>query len=82
MASSAKPHVADAYFDKQIRIITLYVEIFLGALGGAGVLVWLWFNRRRRSRFNAIILHVTVSDLLVICYASAMQVSSYKIIII
>ena len=63
---SHAPHVADAAFDKDIRIIVLYVEIILGAVGGAGVFLWLWHNRRRKSRINLLILHVAVSDILVI----------------
>ena len=69
-------HVADAQFNWRVRVAVLWVELVLGALGGAGVLVWLWYNRRRRSRINAIIANVAVSDLLVIGFATAMQVSS------
>lgn len=65
-ASSPKPNVNDASFDKDFRIAALYVFIILGAVGGALVLLWLWFNRRRKSRVNALILHVCISDLLVI----------------
>lgn len=60
------PNVNDANFDKDFRIASLYIMIILGAIGGALVLVWLWFNRRRKSRVNALILHVCMSDLLVI----------------
>lgn len=74
MTTIIKPHVADAYFDKTIRIAALCIEIGLGGVGGACVFIWLWYNRRRKSRINALICNVAVSDMLVICYASAMQV--------
>ena len=64
--STPKPKVNDASFDQEIRIAALYIFIVLGSIGGALVLLWLWFNRRRKSRVNALILHVCLSDLLVI----------------
>ena len=64
--STPKPKVNDASFDQDIRIAALYIFIVLGSIGGALVLLWLWFNRRRKSRVNALILHVCLSDLLVI----------------
>ena len=64
--STPKPKVNDASFDQDIRIAALYIFIVLGSIGGALVLLWLWFNRRRKSRVNALILHVCMSDLLVI----------------
>lgn len=66
--------MADAEFDKNLRLITLYVIIFVGLLGCALVLIWLYQNRRRKSRVNVLILNVTISDLLVICFACLMQV--------
>ena len=72
-APKSPPHVADAAFDKDIRIIALYVEVTLGAIGGAGVLLWLWHNWRRKSRVNLLILHVAISDLLVIFAACLPQ---------
>ena len=64
--STPKPNVNDASFDQDIRIAALYIFIVLGSVGGALVLLWLWFNRRRKSRVNALILQVCLSDLLVI----------------
>ena len=66
-------HVADAAFDKDIRIIVLYIEVILGTVGGAGVFLWLWFNRRRKSRVNKLIMHVAISDLSVIFCACLPQ---------
>ena len=64
----------DAAFNKDVRIISLYVLIVAGTLGGAMVLAWLWHNRRRKSRVNALILHVATADLLVILGACLIQV--------
>ena len=72
-SSRTEPNVADAPFDKTLRLLMLYVEICLGALGGLLVCAWLWRNRRRRSRVNAIILGVTAADLLVVGFACVMQ---------
>ena len=37
--------VADADFDKHARLVTLYVQIVLGVIGGLLVCAWLWANR-------------------------------------
>ena len=85
--ATKQPHVADAGFDRDIRIVVLYVEIILGAIGGFLVLFWLWYNwykRRNKTRVNMLILHVAISDLLVIFGACLMQLvsgSSYNIVI-
>ena len=72
-ATTSKPHVADAKLDKDIRIIVLYVEVIFGAIGGLLVCLWLWANRKRKSRVNKIILQVTLSDLFVILGACLPQ---------
>lgn len=59
-------NVADAAFNKDIRIIVLYIQIILGSLGGFGVCLWVWYNRRRKSRVIQLIMHVVLSDLCVI----------------
>ena len=66
-------NVNDAYFDKQLRIAVLYIEISVGLFGGAFVCLWLWTNPRRKSRVNTAITHLTVSDLLVITCAMLPQ---------
>jgi hypothetical protein len=68
-----KMNVADAKFDKDLRIIVLYVEVIVGAIGGALVCLWLWANRRRKSRVNKLIMHVALSDLLVVYCACLPQ---------
>ena len=73
LPTTKAPHVADANFDQEVRIITLYVEIIFGAIGGALVCLWLWANRKRKSRVNKIILHVAVSDLMVVFCACLPQ---------
>ena len=66
-------NVNDAAFNKDIRIISLYVLIATGTIGGLLVFAWLWHNRRRKSRVNALILHVAVADLFVILGACLIQ---------
>nr|AKQ63024.1 orphan G-protein coupled receptor 27 [Platynereis dumerilii] len=66
-------NVNDAAFNKDIRIIALYVLITTGTIGGLLVFAWLWHNRRRKSRVNALILHVAVADLFVILGACLIQ---------
>ena len=73
VSTTAKPHVADAYFDKNIRVIVLLIEVIAGIIGGACVIYWLWTNKKRRYRVNVIILNVTLTDLLVVCFACGMQ---------
>ena len=75
-ASSLGPqslNVADARFDREIRIIVLYIEVIMGTLGGVLVCLWLWSSRKRKTRLNRIIFHVALSDLLVILWASLPQ---------
>ena len=50
-----RTNVADAVFDKTSRLVVLYVQISVGAVGGALVALWLCVNRRRTSRVNTII---------------------------
>ena len=68
-----QPNVADADFDQNARIIILWCEIVLGTLGGILVCMWLWYNRRRRSRVNMLILQVALTDLGVIWIACVPQ---------
>ena len=65
-SSASSLSVNDALFDKKIRIIVLYVEIIVGTIGAVMAIIWLYLNRRRRSRINLLILYVTISDLLVL----------------
>ena len=66
-------NVADAAFDREIRIFVLYIEVITGTLGGLFVCLWLWSSRKRKKRLNRIIFHVALSDLLVILLASLPQ---------
>ena len=68
-----KPSVADAIFDKEVRLIVLYLEVIFGTIGGVCVCLWLWANRWRKSRVKKLILHVAISDLLVVFLASLTQ---------
>ena len=69
-------NVADAAFDKTSRVVVLYVQIAVGAVGGALVALWLCLNRRRTSRVNTIIRNLAGADLLVISFACVMQVGA------
>ena len=71
-ATTSPPHVADVQFDKDSRIIVLWLQIIIGSLGGFLVLCWLYSNRK--SRVNQLIFHVALSDLLVIFFSCLMQV--------
>ena len=67
--------VHDMKYNESIRLISLYVMIILGTVGGILVLLWMWNNRRlnRRmnslSRVNSFILNLTVADLMVVLLA-------------
>ena len=65
-SNTTSQNVADALWDKNVRIIVLWIQIVLGFVGGFAVCTWLWMNRKQKSRLNIIMLHVTLSDLLVI----------------
>ncbi|XP_025078391.1 LOW QUALITY PROTEIN: arg8-vasotocin receptor-like [Pomacea canaliculata] len=57
--------VHDIEYDFSVRVSVLYVQIVLGTIGGVLVIVWMLYNRRLRSRVNALILNLCVADLLV-----------------
>ncbi|CAH1796167.1 unnamed protein product [Owenia fusiformis] len=73
-ANPTKGNVADVKWDKWFRIYVLYAEIILGIIGCLLVLLWLWHNRRRRSRVNLLILHLTAANILVILFACTSQI--------
>ena len=70
---TAKANVADAAFNKMYRIIMMYILVVLGLVGCVLVCLWMWYNRRRKSRVNLLIFNVTMSDLMVILFASTSQ---------
>ena len=57
--------VHDIDYDFTVRVSVLYVQIVLGSVGGVLVMVWILYNRRLRTRVNALILNLCVADLLV-----------------
>ena len=74
-ASKMCGSVHDIKYNEMIRLISLYVMIILGTIGGVLVLLWMWNNRRlnRRmnslSRVNSFILNLTIADLMVVLLA-------------
>ncbi|XP_067664739.1 vasopressin V1a receptor-like [Haliotis asinina] len=65
--------VHDITYDFNIRCTVLFLQITLGAIGGFLVILWMWHNRRQRSRVNALILNLCVSDLCVVFFAQLPQ---------
>ena len=57
--------VHDIDYDFTVRVTVLYVQIVLGTVGGVLVMVWILYNRRLRTRVNALILNLCVADLMV-----------------
>ena len=57
--------VHDIDYDFTVRVSVLYVQIVLGTVGGVLVMVWILYNRRLRTRVNALILNLCVADLMV-----------------
>lgn len=66
-------NVADASFNKTIRIAVLATIVLFGVAGCLLVCAWLWCHRRPTSHVNALIWHVTISDLLVVSCACLPQ---------
>ena len=58
-------NIADAEWDKDTRIIILWIQVILGFIGGFAVCGWLWYNQNHKSRINIVMLHVTIANLLV-----------------
>ncbi|XP_050401593.1 arg8-vasotocin receptor [Patella vulgata] len=65
--------VHDMEYDVMIRLVCLYIVIVLGAIGGLLVCLWMWYNRKHRSRVNALILNLCAADMLVIFVACLPQ---------
>ena len=67
--------VHDMDFNKNVRILILYITICLNIIGSILVIIWMICNRRSSanynhfSRVNAFILNLTVADILVILLA-------------
>lgn len=76
-STSTAETVHDKSYSKDIRLITLYLTIILGTIGGMLVLLWMWTRLKARvnslSRVNSFILNLTVADLLVIGFACLPQ---------
>ncbi|KAL3867329.1 hypothetical protein ACJMK2_044540, partial [Sinanodonta woodiana] len=74
-SSSCPSSVHDIEIHKTFRIVTLYLTIIIGTIGGVLVLLWMIFNRRLKarlnhiSRVNSLILNLTFADLGVIFLA-------------
>lgn len=67
--------VHDKDYDFAIRVSILYVQIVLGTIGGVLVFVWMLYNRRLRSRVNALILNLCVADVMVMYLGCTMQLA-------
>ncbi|KAL8613369.1 hypothetical protein ACOMHN_057089 [Nucella lapillus] len=65
--------VHDIDYDFSVRVTVLYVQIVLGTLGGVLVMVWMLYNRRLRTRVNALILNLCVADLMVMTFGCTSQ---------
>ena len=67
--------VHDIKYNETIRMVTLYVTLITGIVGGMSVFIWMWRNRRLKarlnsmSRVNSFILNLTVADLSVMFFA-------------
>ncbi|XP_064619890.1 gonadotropin-releasing hormone receptor-like isoform X2 [Lineus longissimus] len=66
--------VADLEWNRGLRINVLIVCVVIGTIGCFGVCLWMWYNTRRKSRVNTMIMHLTVSDVLVLWLASLGQI--------
>lgn len=66
-------NVNDAYFDPILRMAVLVSELIVGTFGCLLLCVWLARQRKRKSRINALLCHVNISDLLVFLIATMPQ---------
>ncbi|XP_077989527.1 neuropeptide S receptor-like [Glandiceps talaboti] len=62
-----------ADYNKETRIIAAWLLFILGIVGNLLVCVWMWTNRRRKSRMNMFILMLTIADLSV-CFLAILYV--------
>ena len=44
------------------RIVVLFILFFLGIVGNLLALLWIWNNRKRKSRVNRIVLGLAIAD--------------------
>ncbi|ESO94581.1 hypothetical protein LOTGIDRAFT_118408 [Lottia gigantea] len=56
-----------------IRKVCLYLVIIFGTIGGLLVCLWMWYNRKHRSRVNALIFNLCLADMLVVFVACLPQ---------
>ena len=64
----------DIAWDKDVRINVLVVEVIVGLIGCILVCLWMYYNRRRKSRVNNIILNLTAADFLVLLFSAMGQI--------
>ncbi|XP_072167558.1 oxytocin receptor-like [Diadema setosum] len=50
-------------FNRDVRIVSLWLLFVFGLFGNMCVFLWLWLNRRRKSRVNKIIFGLATADL-------------------
>ncbi|XP_022109623.1 cardioacceleratory peptide receptor-like [Acanthaster planci] len=66
--ATARGHNAGA------RITVLFVLFFLGVIGNSLALLWIWKNRKRRSRVNNIVLGLATADFCVCIFTMLVSV--------
>ncbi|XP_002741531.1 neuropeptide S receptor-like [Saccoglossus kowalevskii] len=62
-----------SHYNKETRIIAAWVLFAFGIVGNILVCLWMWTNRRRKSRMNLFILMLTIADLMV-CFLAMLYV--------
>ncbi|XP_035657597.1 mesotocin receptor-like [Branchiostoma floridae] len=64
----------DMDYNAQSRIVALVVMVTVGFLGNILVYLWMWVNRRKKSRVNQLILGLAVADLSVVTFTMLTQI--------
>ncbi|CAH1254279.1 mesotocin receptor-like [Branchiostoma lanceolatum] len=64
----------DPDYNAQSRIVALVVMVTVGFLGNILVYLWMWVNRRKKSRVNQLILGLAVADLSVVTFTMLTQI--------
>ena len=63
--STTQPPSDDGIIFMKVRIIALWIMFVIGVVGNTMVVGWLWFNRKKTTRMNRIVLGLATADLCV-----------------
>ncbi|XP_038073949.1 gonadotropin-releasing hormone II receptor-like [Patiria miniata] len=73
-SEGGEPPATGTGHNASTRIVVLFLLFFLGVVGNSLALLWIWNNRKRRSRVNNIVLGLATADFCVCIFTILVSV--------